>query len=53
MTAASKSIAEGELEAMQPLRAGLRRGPPGARVEEVETTEMPASSRFTGFSVTG
>jgi hypothetical protein len=31
----------------------LRRGPLGARVEDVETMDVEPSSRFTSFRVTG
>ena len=46
-------IAEGDLEALLRFEQAVRRGPAGARVEDVETTEAPASGRFAGFSVTG
>jgi acylphosphatase len=46
-------IAEGDLEALLRFEQAVRRGPPGARVDDVETTEAPASGRFAGFSVTG
>jgi len=31
----------------------IRRGPLGARVDEVDTTELEPSNRFTAFHVTG
>ena len=46
-------IAEGDLEALLRFEQAVRRGPAGARVDGVETTEAPASGRFAGFSVTG
>ena len=46
-------VAEGDLDAMQRFEMAVRRGPSGARVEEVETMEIEPSSRFTGFRVTG
>ena len=46
-------VAEGDLETMVRFERALRRGPSGARVDEVETTENMPTDRFTGFSVTG
>jgi acylphosphatase len=46
-------IAEGDLEAVLRFEQAVRRGPAGARVDDVETTEAPASGRFAGFSATG
>ena len=46
-------VAEGDLETMLRFERALRRGPSGARVDEVETTENMPTDRFTGFSVTG
>jgi acylphosphatase len=46
-------MAEGDLEALLRLERAVRRGPPGARVEDVQTTQTPVSGRFAGFSVTG
>jgi acylphosphatase len=46
-------VAEGEAEAMERLEMALRRGPLGARVEDVETMDVEPSSRFTSFRVTG
>ena len=46
-------VAEGDLETVLRFERALRRGPPGARVDDVETTESPATNRFTGFTVTG
>jgi acylphosphatase len=46
-------IAEGDAGAMQRFEMSLRRGPSGARVDDVETTSVEPSNRFTGFRVTG
>ena len=46
-------VAEGDLETMLRFERALRRGPSGARVDEVEITENMPTDRFTGFSVTG
>ena len=46
-------VAQGDAEAMQRFELAVRRGPIGARVDEVDTTEMEASDRFSGFRVTG
>ena len=46
-------VAEGDAEAMLRFEMAVRRGPAGARVEDVETTELEPSNRFTRFSVTG
>jgi acylphosphatase len=46
-------MAEGDLDALLRFEMAVRRGPAGARVDAVETTEAPASGRFAGFSVTG
>jgi acylphosphatase len=46
-------VAEGDLETVLRFEQALRRGPPGARVEEVETAETVPTGRFVAFSVTG
>jgi acylphosphatase len=46
-------VAEGDAEAMLRFEMAVRRGPSGARVDDVETMELEASNRFTRFSVTG
>jgi acylphosphatase len=46
-------MAEGDLDAVLRFERALRRGPSGARVDDVQTTEAPASGRFAGFSVMG
>ncbi len=45
-------IAEGDADSMARFEMAVRRGPSGARVDAVETTELEASSRFTSFRVT-
>ena len=46
-------VAEGDADAMQRFEMAIRRGPPGARVDDVDTTTVEPSSRFAGFRVTG
>ena len=46
-------VGEGDSAALQRFEMAVRRGPAGARVEEVETLEVEPSSRFTGFRITG
>jgi acylphosphatase len=48
-----EAIAEGDVDALLRFERAVRRGPPGARVDDVETTDAPASGRFSRFSVTG
>ena len=43
--------AEGEAEAIERFERAIRRGPPAARVDAVETEETVPSGRETGFSV--
>lgn len=45
-------VAEGDMDAMQRFELAARRGPAGARVDEVETTELAPSGRYAAFSVT-
>ena len=45
-------LAEGDAEAMTRFERAVRRGPSGARVDDVETTEVAASGRYHAFSVT-
>jgi acylphosphatase len=44
---------EGEREAVERFEIALHQGPPGARVERVEITEMPPEGRHRGFMVRG
>ena len=46
-------VAEGDADAMQRFEMAVRRGPTGARVDDVETTELEPTNRFNNFSVTG
>ena len=46
-------VAEGEIEALFRFELAVRRGPPGARVDEVETIETEPTGRFISFFVTG
>ena len=46
-------VAEGDAEALQRFEMAVRRGPAGARVDDVDTIEVEPSSRFAGFRVTG
>ncbi len=46
-------VAEGDMEALQRFEMAVRRGPTGARVDDVDTIEVEPSSRFAGFRVTG
>ena len=43
--------AEGDADAIERFDLALRRGPAGARVDEVETDIVPPTGRFSGFSV--
>jgi acylphosphatase len=44
-------VAEGPMIALETLLAGLRRGPPLARVEKVDVSWAAATGDHTGFSV--
>lgn len=46
-------MAEGDQDAVLRFERAVRRGPSGARVDDVETTELEPSGRFAGFTVTG
>ena len=46
-------VAEGDADALQRFEMALRRGPAGARVDDVATTEQVPAQRFAGFRVTG
>lgn len=43
--------AQGDTEAMMRFERSVREGPPGAFVEQVEVTEMPASATPSGFRI--
>ena len=46
-------VAEGDADAMQRFEMAVRQGPPGARVEQVDTLQVEPASQFAGFRVTG
>ena len=46
-------VAEGDVDAMQRFEMALRRGPSGARVDDVEMMSVEPTSRFAGFRVAG
>jgi len=46
-------VAEGDADAMQRFEMAVRRGPSGARVDDVDTFDVEPSNRFAGFRVTG
>ena len=43
-------LAEGESEALERFERAIRQGPPGARVDEVETDIQPPTGHHIGFS---
>jgi acylphosphatase len=46
-----EAFVEGERQAVDRVEAALRRGPAGARVEEVLVEDVPPTHRATGFSI--
>jgi acylphosphatase len=44
---------EGELEAVERFERAIRRGPPAARVDSCEVTDVAPTGRVTGFMVRG
>ena len=46
-------MAEGDAAALQRFEMAIRRGPAGARVDDVDTMDVVPSGRFAGFRVTG
>jgi acylphosphatase len=46
-------VAEGDADAIGRFEMAIRRGPLGARVDDVDTAELVPSNRFGGFRVTG
>ena len=46
-------VAEGDLDAILRFERAVRRGPAGARVDDVRTSESEPSGRYAGFTVTG
>jgi acylphosphatase len=45
------AAAEGEADAMERFESAMRRGPPGARVEQLEIEHTVPGGRDTGFTV--
>ena len=45
-------VAEGDPVALDALERQLQRGPPGSRVEHVESSRSPASGEFNRFQIT-
>ena len=43
--------AEGEHDALEQFERQIRHGPPGARIADVDATEIPPVGRDSGFSV--
>jgi len=43
--------AEGEFDALERFERHVRQGPPAARVDEIDTTDIGATGHDTGFSV--
>jgi acylphosphatase len=46
-------VAEGDASALGRFEMAVRRGPAGARVDDVDTLDLEPSGRFAGFRVTG
>jgi acylphosphatase len=46
-------VAEGDADAIHRFEMAVRRGPSGARVDDVDTLDVEPSNRFAGFRVTG
>lgn len=46
-----EAYVEGDVEAVARFERAVRLGPPGARVDAVETTVVAPSGRHTGFSI--
>lgn len=46
-------VAEGDRAALQRFEMAVRRGPAGARVDDVDSTDVEPSGRYAGFRVTG
>ncbi|MBW1714024.1 MAG: acylphosphatase [Deltaproteobacteria bacterium] len=47
-----EAVFEGPEPALKQILAWCRQGPPGSRVDQVETAWSPASGEFSGFRVT-
>jgi acylphosphatase len=48
---ALEALVEGDAEAVERIERAIRRGPAGARVDAVETDELPPTSQHTGFRI--
>jgi acylphosphatase len=46
-------VAEGDADAIARFEMAIRRGPSGARVDDVDTTEVGPTGNYRTFSVTG
>ncbi len=46
-----EALIEGETASVDRVEAALRRGPAGARVDDVTVEDVPPSGRATGFSI--
>ena len=46
-------VAEGEMDAMLRFERAVRHGPSGARVDEIDSTELETAGQYHSFSVTG
>jgi acylphosphatase len=46
-------VAEGDASALERFEMAVRRGPAGARVDDVDALVLEPSGRFAGFRVTG
>ena len=44
-------VAEGDLDALLRFEEAVRRGPSGACVDDIQTTELEATGRFASFAV--
>jgi acylphosphatase len=45
-------VVEGDADAIQRVEMAIRRGPSGARVDDVDTSDLAVSNQFTTFRVT-
>jgi acylphosphatase len=46
-----EALAEGDADSVTRFEVALRRGPSGARVEQVEIDALPVSGQYLGFSI--
>lgn len=47
-----EAMVEGDVESVRRFEIAVRQGPPGARVTDVETTDLTPTGRVTGFRIT-